>query len=103
VAGLPTLPSRLTYYAFLGILGGVVVRFPSTAPWLAAGESVVNLFLLFLSILLPLWSLPQAVAQGGEAISPVTGWGILNLILVGGVLVSTFHGNLRRALGPGVG
>jgi hypothetical protein len=99
VAALPTLSARLGYYAGLAALGVLAIRLPLLAPWLAAGESVVNLFLLFLSILLPLWSLPEVVAAGGEPTPPVTGWGILNLILVGGVLVASFHGGLRRAAG----
>ncbi len=99
VAGLPTPSARLGYYAGLGVLGVLAIRLPFLAPWLAAGESVVNLFLLFLSVLLPLWSLPEVVAAGGEPTPPLTGWGILNLILVGGVLVASFHGGLRRAAG----
>lgn len=98
VAALPDLPPRLAYYAFLGVLGVLSVRLPVLAPWLAAGESVVNLFLLLLSVLLPIWSLPEGVLAGGDPDTPLSAVGLLNVLLVGGVLIWTFHENARRAL-----
>ena len=100
VAALPDLSLRLAYYAGLGGLGVLSVRLPSLAPWLVAGESVVNLFLLLLSVLLPIWSLPEVVLAGGDPEPPLSAVELLNVLLVGGVLVRTFHENAWRALAP---
>jgi hypothetical protein len=100
VAALPDLSLRLAYYAGLGVLGVLSVRLPFLAPWLVAGESVVNLFLLLLSVLLPIWSLPEVVLAGGDPEPPLNAVGLLNVFLVGGVLVWTFHENAWRALAP---
>src|SRR6185503_5601579 len=48
---------RLGYYAATFALGWIMRARPLLAPWLAMGESAVNLTLLMMSVLVPIWSL----------------------------------------------
>jgi hypothetical protein len=101
VAGIHAPGLRLSYYAVLVLLGLLVLLRPGWGPWIGMAESAGNLLLLFLSILLPLWALPDLVAEGGELAVPFGAAEVLNVLIVGGVLVGTFHRSAFRALaGP---
>jgi hypothetical protein len=56
--------ARWPYYAGLLILGGMALRFPRAAPWVGMGESLVNLTLVLLGVLLPILSRPGVVDAG---------------------------------------
>lgn len=101
VPGLPGLLPRMGYYALLLLLGWIALRSRRAAPWVGMGESVVNLFLLFLSILLPIWSLPELVlAEGGGGAADAglsTPVSLVNAALSGSVLIWSFHAHKREA------
>ncbi len=100
VAGLASPGLRAGYYLILVLVGVFLLLRPSMARWIVMGESVVNLFLLLLSVLLPIWSLPEVVLAGGDPEPPFSAVGLLNVLLVGGVLIWTFHENAWRVLAP---
>lgn len=95
VAGLTGAGPRLGYYVLLVILGLFMLRAPRLAPWLGMGESVANLFLVLLSILLPIWTLPEVVDAGGslEEAGLLTPARLVNALLAGGVFIWSFHLN----------
>ena len=64
VAGILPEPGRLAYYAAAFALGLACRARPSATPWVGMLESAANLTLLLLSILIPIWSLPDAVLSG---------------------------------------
>lgn len=91
---------RAAYYAALLVLGLLCRARPAAAPWVGMAESSVNLLLLLLGILLPVWSMTDAVLAGG----PMEGAGLTplaagNALLAGGALVVSFHRHQRAALG----
>jgi hypothetical protein len=100
VAGIPELGPRLGYYLVLVALGGLMLKAPQLAPWLGMGESVINLFLILLSILLPIWTLPEVVGAGGtlEEAGLLTPTKLVNALLAGGVFIWSFHANRAKAL-----
>jgi hypothetical protein len=85
---------RLAYYAAVFALGWVMRARPGLAPWLAMGESALNLTLLILSVMLPIWSLAET--GGGAAIADLPER-VVNLALSGTVLLFSFYGNQARA------
>ncbi|MEX2527209.1 MAG: hypothetical protein WEA09_06175 [Gemmatimonadota bacterium] len=97
VPGLEGSGLRWGYYFLLGAVAGVAVKRPSTAPFLAMGESVVNLFLVLLAILLPIWD-PTPILQGGEP-AILTGSQLLGSALAGAVLIHTFWQSHRQVVG----
>lgn len=101
VAGLDGLGLRVAYYGAAFLLGFACRRWPGAAPFIAMGESSVNLFLLMLAVLLPVWSAPDAILAGGEPDTGALAARTVNLALAGGVLVWAFHQNARRAGGLG--
>lgn len=107
VAGLEGSGVRWGYYGVAFLLGLACRRWPAATPWVAMGESAVNLLLLLIAFLVPIWSLPEAVGSGAAVLDPVTSTDVLNLAVSGGALVLGFYGSQRRAmaagLGPGVG
>ena len=92
---------------FVLALGLIAALRPRLAAWIGMGESVANLTLLLLSILMPIWGLldgPLGEAVGG-AVDPIL-FGpaqIGNTLLVGGMLILTFHRNKARALEMALG
>jgi len=64
VTFLPDLQQRFGYYVLLSTLGLLAHFRPSSAPWVALGESALNLLLIMLWILLPLYALPGAAESG---------------------------------------
>jgi len=68
------------------------------------GESSVNLFLLLLSVLGPIFAAPGIIAAGGTPEISIGPGRLVNLMLAGIVLVMSFHGHqaeLTRRIRPG--
>jgi hypothetical protein len=99
VAGLPGLGARAGYYLVLVVLGVLVTRLPRLAPWVTMGESVGNLFLLLLSVLLPIWTFPEAFLAGADSPALLGPARLANVLLSGGMLIWAFHSQAARALG----
>ena len=109
VAALPDFSGRAIYYLALVVLGVIMLRSPRAAPWIGMGESAVNVFLLMLSVLLPIWTLqetfgaPGAEAGAGgpvgtEELGILTPARLLNVALSGGVFIWSFYVNKHRAM-----
>jgi len=97
VPGLGEATARWGYYAALLAVGGVALRHPRLAPWIGMGESLVNLVLAFLSILLPIWSLPDVLAAGGEPAEAVVGpEQLLGVFLAGVILILGLYRGARQ-------
>ena len=95
---------RLAYYAGVFALGVLCRARPGATPWVGMLESAGNLTLLLLSILLPIWSLPDAVASGASFPVGLTPAGAGNALLAGTALVASFQKHEAAALGrPGRG
>lgn len=95
---------RVAYYAVLVVLGVLCRIRPSVAPWIGMGESSLNLLLLILAVLLPIWGASDAVLAGGALTGPeMIMERTMNLAIGGTVLVVSFHRSERRALGRGAG
>ncbi len=99
VAGLHDPDHRAIYYALVILAGLLCWARPKATPWVGMLESVANLFLLMLAVLLPIWSLPDAVASGGPLPTPLTGVALGNVALSGSVLALSFRRYSRAALG----
>ena len=91
VAGLSATAPRGAYYLAVFVLGLLCRLRPSIAPWVGMLESSGNLLLLLLSILLPIWTLPETVLSGGDAPAGLHPAGVVNALLVGGMLILSFH------------
>jgi hypothetical protein len=85
VSFIPDLRLRFVYYVLLSGLGLLTHFRPSSAPWVALGESTLNLLLIMGWILLPLYSVMDAV-DGGAVGVPYT----VNQVLINGGLAGTF-------------
>jgi hypothetical protein len=97
VAGvLPTGP-RVAYYAVVFSLGLLCLRQPRATPWVGMLESSANLLVLLLSILLPIWALPDAVMSGGPITGGLTPAGAMNALLSGAALTLSFRRHEARA------
>jgi len=83
---LPDVQTRFLYYLFLSVLGLLTHFRPSTAPFVALGESVLNLFLIFAWILLPIYGLAEGELEMGMVGVPYTAMEVL----VNGGLAGTF-------------
>jgi hypothetical protein len=101
VAFIQTDSTRFAYYGFCFLCGLVMWRWPEHGPLLGILESTVNFTLVALSILMPIWSAPDAIAAGGGL--PDLGLArITNAMLSGTMLVAGFHARqseLMRSLG----
>ena len=64
VSFIPDLHLRFFYYLFLSSLGLLTHFRPATAPWVALGESTLNLFLIIAWILLPIYGMAEALDAG---------------------------------------
>ena len=96
---LPSPGLRSLYYAFVTALGVLTYFRPRTAPFVAMGESCVNLLLIFLWILLPIYGLGDTALEGGGAGVPYTpGEVLVNGGLAGLVFVLGFYRAQRAAL-----
>ncbi len=89
---------RYLYYAFaLGC--GVVSRVrPKAGPYVGLAESSLNILLLVLSVMLPIFQLPDRVFAGEPLPTPISGLTLANFVLSGGILVASFHVHQARIL-----
>ena len=85
---------RFLYYAGATLLGVASRLRPALA------ESSVNPLFLFLSILLPIWNMPDAVLSGSSVEGPLDMTGLSNAVLSGSVLLYRF---CQRQPAAGVG
>jgi hypothetical protein len=83
---LPDPVHRLAYYGLISALGLLTYFRPRSGPWVALGESSLNLLLLVLGILLPVYRLPDQVAAAGPLSLPYSA----GEVLLNGVLAGTF-------------
>ena len=79
---------RFLYYAGATLLGVASRLRPALA---GMAESSVNLLFLFLSILLPIWNMPDAVLSGSSVEGPLAMTGLSNAVLSGSVLLYRFY------------
>lgn len=95
-AGIANPLGRAAYYLFALACGLLLRARPRWAPLIGIGESSVNLFVLILSILGPLFLMPGRIAEGAN---PEFAFGLgrmVNVLLSGGVLIWSFQGNVAR-------
>jgi hypothetical protein len=77
---------RLMYYTFISGLGLLAYFRPGVGPWVALGESSLNLVLLILGILLPIYGLADQALSGGPIGLPYSA----GEVLMNGALAGTF-------------
>jgi len=99
VAGLDDPIHRGLYYGGLVLLGLLARARPATAPWVGMAESSVNIFLLILSVMLPIWGMSEVLLEGGTPPGPFDRVSVVNFLLSGTALVVSFHRNQASALG----
>lgn len=93
---------RYLYYVVLMGLGVLCRYKPAVAPVVGMGESAINLLLLILSIMLPIWSMADQVLAH-EPVSGAPTWAQLsNFVLAGGMAIVAFKRN-ERAFYRGIG
>lgn len=85
--GIPARPGLVWYYLATPVFA-----------LLDLVESVVNLFLLLLSILLPIWSLPDQILTGGTGGLPRP-QALVNALLAGTALIVAFHRHQAGSVG----
>ncbi len=86
VTFIPDPGLRFGYYVLLSGLGLLTHFRPLSAPWVALSESSLNLLLIFLWILGPLYSVSDALEAGGAPVVPYTA----DEVLVNGLLAGSF-------------
>ena len=92
VTFIPDPGPRFIYYVVLSGLGLLVHFRPSSAPWVALGESSLNLLLIILWILLPIYALSDGVMESGAIGVPYTPVQVLvNGLLAGGFFLVGFY------------
>jgi len=92
VTFLPDLEARFLYYVALSALGLLAHFRPGTAPWVALGESTLNLLLILLWILLPIYALTENALETGATGVPYTPAEVLvNGLLAGSFFVLGFY------------
>lgn len=101
-AGIEDVAWRTGYYGVLLALGFVCRRWPSSTPFVGMGESTVNLLLLMLAVLLPIWSAGDVILAGGEPDTGLILARTVNLLLAGSVLVWSFQRSASRVSGGSV-
>ncbi len=86
VSFIPDPGRRFLYYVALSGLGLLAHFRPSSAPWVALGESSLNLLLIMLWILVPIYAVSDAVGASGAIGVPYT----VGEVLVNGLLAGSF-------------
>ena len=86
VSFIPDPATRFFYYVLLSGLGLLAYFRPGTAPWVALCECSVNLLLIMLWILMPIYSLAEAGIGQGPVGVPYTP----TQVLVNGLLAGSF-------------
>jgi len=98
LSGVEDPAMRAAYYVGLMLLGVAARARPAWAPLSGMVESSVNLFLLLVGILLPIWSLPDAWAAGQDPAVGLDATGMINAMISGSVLVFSFRVNQGRLM-----
>ena len=98
VAALADSNLRFLYYAGAMLCGALTYVRPAAAPWIGMGESATNLLILMLSILLPIWDMPDAILSGGRLEGPFDQTSLLNVLLSGSVLLYGYYRYQAAAL-----
>jgi len=96
VAALPDRGARMIYYAFCFVCLAVFHWKPSLSALTGLIESSVNICLLVAGILLPIYSLPGTILEGGTVVNPLTVEKVVNFFMAGMVAVSSFHACVNR-------
>jgi hypothetical protein len=95
---------RYLYYGFALGCGVWARARPKVAPYVGIAESSLNVLLLVLSIMLPIYQLPDRIFAGEAVTAPISGLRLANFALSGTILVASFHIHqaaiLRRQAGP---
>jgi hypothetical protein len=89
--GSPT--RRLGYYGLLLALGWLCRARPGAAPVVGIIESAINLILIFVGLWLPILSMIDVAAAGGEVGPPLTVFRVVNAALAVGVLSYSLQRN----------
>ena len=89
IAALPDPALRTAYYVFAFGCGLLCRWRPRLTPAVGMAESSLNVLLLVLSIMLPIWELTETVLTDAPFVVPAVPLG--NFILSGSVLVASFH------------
>ena len=88
IAALPDAGSRTAYYVFAFACGLLCHWRPRIAPVIGVFESSLNVLLLVLSVMLPLFELQEAVFTDEPWVTPFSAMSLGNFILSGTVLVA---------------
>lgn len=100
VAALEGSNLRWLYYGFAFLCGFLCRRRPTWAGAVGMTESSVNLLLLMLAILLPIWDSLDRVAAGGTPRAPFDEVGVTNFVVSGAVFLMAFYANQSRIRRP---
>jgi hypothetical protein len=97
-AGIPDPGWRGGYYLLLMACWLLCRRVPESGPFVGIVESSVNLLLLFLAVLLPIWSAGEGAlpVDGGAALYGPGVW--LNLAISGPLLILGIKSNERAIM-----
>jgi hypothetical protein len=98
-AFLPGPGQRLAYYAFCLACAYACQTSPKLAPFVGMAESAVSVFVLVLGVMLPIFSLTDAVAGGAPEPQLMTPGGMMNVLLSGTMLIIAFQRSRIRAVG----
>jgi hypothetical protein len=83
---------RLAYYALISGLGILTYFRPGAGPWVALGESSLNLVLLIVGILLPIYRLADQATSGQAFMLPYSaGEVLLNGVFAGSFFLMGFY------------
>ena len=99
VTFLPDPGKRFAYYLFISGLGFLTHFRPATGPFVALGESVLNLFLIMAWILLPIYSLGDPLAGGVPGVPYTPTEVLINGGLAGSVFLFGFYQAQARIRG----
>lgn len=91
VTFIPDAGYRFSYYLLLSVLGLLAHFRPRSAPWVALGESALNLFLIILWILLPVYTLADAWDLAEVGVPYTAAEVLVNGLLAGSFFVLGFY------------
>lgn len=97
VAALQHSNLRFGYYGFAFACGILAHARPALEPWVGMGESAVNILLLVLAVMVPIWSLPDALMANAPLVGPFDKVSLINFVISGTVLVVGFYGAQARS------
>jgi hypothetical protein len=98
-AGLPHDAARYMYYVLCLGCAFACRRWPQYAGWVGMGESAVNIFLLILSVMGPIFALPDALLAGQDAGVAMPPGKVVNFVISGTVMWLSFQRSQALATG----